>query len=169
MCSLLPHKHFMLFKGVLENYTWYHCFHIQNSLRQSSSDPIFHSVVANIKRNDCRLLHRGISISKKGRRRKLFRLWLPPYVYPRVENQRLKSKKTHYLKKTKKNIIALLNGKNAMCFLNRSVPSTRILYLYICMSIFLFSYFLVSLLCEGNLLMYKRPWQERKLKRVRES
>ena len=33
----------------------------------------FHTVVTNIKRNDCRLLHNGISISKKERRRKLFR------------------------------------------------------------------------------------------------
>ena len=32
------------------------------------------TVVTNIKRNDCRLLHRAISISQKERRRKLFRL-----------------------------------------------------------------------------------------------
>ena len=34
------------------------------------------TVVTNKKRNDCRLLQRGISISKKERRRKLFRFHL---------------------------------------------------------------------------------------------
>ena len=38
-----------------------------------SSVPIIPTVVTNIKRNDCRLLHSGISISKNERRRKLFR------------------------------------------------------------------------------------------------
>ena len=40
------------------------------------------TVVTNIKRNNCRLHHSGISIKKKERRLKLFCLiWLPSYIY----------------------------------------------------------------------------------------
>ena len=35
--------------------------------------PKIYTVVTNIKRNNCRLLHNGISILQKERRRKLFR------------------------------------------------------------------------------------------------
>ena len=43
------------------------------------------TVVAKLKRNDCRLLHSGISISKIERRRKLFRFNLVTTVVNQIE------------------------------------------------------------------------------------
>ena len=54
--------------------------------KRTHSNYTLHTVVTNINRNDCRLLHSGIFISKKERRRKLFCFNLVITVYTNIHN-----------------------------------------------------------------------------------
>ena len=61
-----------------------YCSSVRSPQVVFNASPVFEThcmVVTNIKRNDCRLLHSGISISKKERRLKWFRFNLVITVY----------------------------------------------------------------------------------------
>ena len=50
-----------------------------SSLKGKREKKIYYTVVTNIKRNDFRLLHSGISISKRERAKSTL-MWLPLYI-----------------------------------------------------------------------------------------